>query len=193
MRFGISLKDDTEIIAAPEYMIVVLAGLIMKKLIINALTSSRILLGFLFLCAVLAKSDILYLVIIYILMAISDIFDGKLARKYNLQSNRGAKFDVICDFIFIILATLSLVLIDLMPYWFLAVITLKLIEFFLTSGKVLKFDRFGRDVALMFYIFPIVAVLINSKDIILIVSIFLTICAGASSISRIKNMRKLNV
>ena len=164
----------------------------MKKLAINALTSSRILWGLMFLYVVLTDCNIPYLLIIFTLMAISDILDGKLARKHNLQSNNGAKFDVICDFLFIILATSSLVLTGLIPFWFLFVIILKLIEFFVTSGiKELKFDRFGRDVALMFYAFPIAAVLINSKDIILVLSIFITVCAAMSSIIRIKNMKEL--
>ena len=159
----------------------------MNRHIINALSFSRIIWGLLFFYAVLTDCSFLYLLIIYILMAVSDILDGKLARKHNLQSDEGAKIDVICDFLFIILATLSLVFIDLIPFWFLLIICLKLIEFFITSGIVkLKYDSFGRYVALMFYVFPIVAILINSKNIILLLSIFITICAIISSILRIK-------
>lgn len=162
----------------------------MKQLVINALTSSRILFGLIFIYLVLTDYNIAFLLIVYILTAISDILDGKLARKYNMDSDKGAKFDVISDFLFIIFATLSLVLIDLIPFWFLIIISLKLVEFFVTSGiKKLKFDRFGRDVALMFYIFPVLAILINSKNIVLTISIFITICAVISSISRIKKMK----
>ena len=165
----------------------------MNKSIPNALCVSRIFFGLLFFYGVLINCHIVYLFVIYILTTISDILDGKLARKYNLQSNAGAKLDVICDFLFIIFATLALVLIDLIPFWFLFIITLKLIEFFLTSGiKKLKFDRFGRDVALMFYIFPLVALLINSKNIIFVLSILLTVCAVISSLIRIRNMKNLD-
>ena len=76
----------------------------MKQLVINALTSSRILFGLIFLYLVLTDYNIAYLLIVYILVAISDILDGKLARKYNLDSDKGAKFDVISDFLFIIFA-----------------------------------------------------------------------------------------
>ena len=165
----------------------------MNKYILNALTSSRIILGLLFLYAVLIRCNILWLLVIFILSFISDSLDGKLARKYNLQSETGAKLDVISDFLFIIISTLALVLIDLIPFWFLFVIILKLIEFSVTSRiKELKFDRLGHAVALMFYVFPIVAVFINSKSIILILSIFITICAVMSSILRIKKYTKLN-
>ena len=43
----------------------------------------------------------------------------------------------------------------------------------------------------MFYAFPIVAILINSKNITLILTIIITVCAIASSLSRIKNMSEL--
>ena len=109
-----------------------------------------------------------------------------MARRFKLTTDNGAKFDVICDFIFIILSTSAGVLINLIPFWFLFVIILKLIEFFKTSkGNSLTYDKFGHIVSLMFYAFPIVAILINSKTIVLILTLFITICAVISSILRI--------
>ncbi len=131
--------------------------------------------------------------VIFSLTIVSDVLDGYWARKYNLVMDEGSKVDVICDFLFIIFSTLALVLIDLAPSWFLIVIVLKLIEFFMTSGRgALKYDKFGTYVAYMFYAFPIVAILINSKIIILILSIVITVCAITSSFLRIKDMRELN-
>ena len=131
--------------------------------------------------------------VIFSLTIVSDVLDGYWARKYNLVMDEGSKVDVICDFLFIIFSTLALVLIDLAPSWFLIVIVLKLIEFFMTSGRgALKYDKFGTYVAYMFYAFPIVAILINSKIIILVLSIVITVCAITSSFLRIKDMRELN-
>ena len=157
----------------------------MNRLLINCITSLRILFGFLFLFCVLFNLNTAYLILLFILTAISDVGDGWLSRKYNLSSDHGAKFDVICDFIFIILSTFSLILIDLIPAWFLVIIILKLIEFFKTSDETLVYEKFGHFVALMFYAFPVVAILINNKTIVLILAIFITICALISSLSRI--------
>lgn len=165
----------------------------MNRFIINSLSASRIIFGLLFLYAVISDFNIAYPLLIFALTIIGDILDGFLARKHNLVTDNGSKIDVICDFFFIILATLSLVLIGLVPFWFLFVIALKLIEFFATSGHGgLKYDSFGKAVAFMFYALPVVAVVINSKNIILMLTIFITVCAIASSILRIKNMRESN-
>jgi len=165
----------------------------MNRRVVNALSVSRIVFGVLFLYFAAFEFSIAYLIIIFALAIASDILDGYWARKYDLIVDNGSKIDVICDFLFIIFATLAVVLIDLAPVWFLLIIILKLIEFFATSGRgALKYDRFGTFVAYMFYAFPIVAILINSKNITLILTIFITVCAVASSLLRIKNMRELN-
>ena len=165
----------------------------MNRHIINALSLSRILFGLLFLYFVVFDFNIINLMVIFSLTIVSDVLDGYWARKYNLVMDEGSKVDVICDFLFIIFSTLALVLIDLAPSWFLIVIVLKLIEFFMTSGRgALKYDKFGTYVAYMFYAFPIVAILINSKIIILILSIVITVCAITSSFLRIKDIRELN-
>ena len=165
----------------------------MNRHIINALSLSRILFGLLFLYFVVFDFNIINLMVIFSLTIVSDVLDGYWARKYNLVMDEGSKVDVICDFLFIIFSTLALVLIDLTPSWFLIVIVLKLIEFFMTSGRgALKYDKFGTYVAYMFYAFPIVAILINSKIIILVLSIVITVCAITSSFLRIKDMRELN-
>ena len=163
----------------------------MNKKIINSLTVSRIILGLLFAYIVLFNLNRLHLLIVFILCAISDFVDGKLAKKYNLESDFGAKLDVMSDFIFIIASTLSLVLIDLMPFWFLFAIAIKLLEFFMTSHfhEGLYYDRFGHGVALMFYILPIVGVFVNSRLINEVLCIFVTLCALISSILRIYYIR----
>ncbi len=168
-------------------------GLIMNRLIVNLLSISRILFGLLFLYFVVLKLNLAFLIIIFALAIASDILDGYFSRKYDLVVDNGSRIDVICDFFFIIFSTLGLVLTDLAPFWFLLIIILKLIEFFMTSGNgALKYDNFGTFVAYMFYAFPIVAVLINSKNISLILTITITVCAIASSLLRIKNMRESN-
>ena len=158
----------------------------MKRFLINSVTFLRIILGLAFFWVVLFDFNVAFLVLIFILTAISDVSDGWLSRKYGLESDAGAKFDVICDFIFIMLSTLSLVLIDMIPSWFVLIIVLKMLEFFITSGQSLVYERFGHLVALMFYAFPIFAVLVNDRLIILILAIFITVCSLISSAARIR-------
>ncbi len=158
----------------------------MKRFLINSVTFLRIILGLAFFWVVLFDFNVAFLVLIFILTAISDVSDGWLSRKYGLESDAGAKFDVICDFIFIMLSTLSLVLIDMIPSWFVLIIVLKMLEFFITSGQSLVYERFGHLVALMFYAFPIFAVLVNDRLIILILAIFITLCALISSAARFR-------
>ena len=55
----------------------------------------------------------------------------------------------------------------------------------MSDGTKIYYEKFGHFVALMFYVFPIISVLINNKSLILILSIFITICALISSLSRI--------
>ena len=163
----------------------------MQKVYINILTSSRILFGVLFLYFTLIDYNIGFLILIFILTALSDYFDGKLAKKYNLDTNEGAKFDVICDFIFIILSTFAVVMMNLIPFWFILVIIFKMIEFFKTSpGNALLYEKMGHIVALMFYAYPIVALLMHNEMINAFLTIFITVCAAISSISRIKNVIK---
>lgn len=105
--------------------------------------------GLLFLYFAAFKLNTAFLIIIFALTIFSDILDGYFARKYHLVDDNGSKIDVICDFFFIIFSTLGLVLIDLVPVWFLLIIILKLTEFFITSGRgSLKYDSLGTFVAL---------------------------------------------
>ena len=159
----------------------------MKKIYINILTSLRMPLGVLFIYFTLIDYNIGYLILIFILTAFSDYFDGKLAAKYNLNTYDGAKLDVICDFIFIVFSTVAVILIDLIPFWFIFVIILKLIEFFITSpSNDFYYETWRNIVALMFYAYPIVALLIHVESINTALAVFITICALTSSVSRIK-------
>lgn len=157
----------------------------MNRLLLNIITSLRILLGFLFLLCVHFEFGTPYLIIIFILAVISDISDGWISRKYNLSSEDGAMFDVISDFIFIMVSTWALVLNGLIPAWFLMIIILKLVEFFQTSDETLFYEKFNYIIALMFYAFPIAAVLINDSSIVLILAIFITVCVLISTLSKI--------
>lgn len=170
-----------------------------KRYIVDTLSLSRIFFGILFAyCVLYLNSDLLAIIIIYFLVVLSDILDGKIARKYKIDNkNKGAKVDVLSDFIFIILAYFSLFYINLLPLWFLSIMVLKLVEFFKTSSNELEYEKFGTFVALMFYALPGIIVIFNffkvPITINLILCIVITICAIISSSLRIKHKKeKLN-
>ena len=162
----------------------------MNKNIINCISLSRILFGLFFAYIALFDLDKLDLLFVFFITALSDFSDGKLAKKYDLESDFGAKLDVICDFIFIMVSAFAVALIGLIPFWFLFVIALKLLEFFISSHfqKELYYDNFGHAVALMFYVLPILVVFINFKTINLALCIFISLCALISSALRINHI-----
>ena len=82
----------------------------------------------------------------------------------------------------------------ILPFWFLIIITLKLMEFFKTSSEDLEYEKFGTLVALMFYALPGIIVLFNFFKIPIIINlmlcIFITVCTIISSGLRIIHKRR---
>ena len=84
--------------------------------IINGLTISRILIGLPIVFALKnGKNDIFIFLIL--IGALTDFFDGYLARKYNYQSVLGAKLDPLADKILLIGPMIWLVHENLVPLW----------------------------------------------------------------------------
>ena len=140
-----------------------------KNILVNILTLLRIPLSLIFYNVVQHDANpFLPCTVLFILVAASDYFDGKLARKYGVQSGIGAILDVMADFFFIIMASLSLSFGGMFPHWMLGVIIFKFLEFWVTSvifnrgsknTSVFLFDPLGRIVAVLFYLLPILMLL----------------------------------
>lgn len=173
-----------------------------NKQIINFLTLSRIPISII-LCSILLydRYSIWKIILLFSIIAFSDYFDGKLARKYNLTTNNGAKLDVICDFFFMIITYSTLILLNIFPLWSIFLITSKFIEFLITSRfintqdqatTVFFFDKLGKFVAVIFYIFPIIGVImhkvfpINYSDILNFTLLLIAALSIASTVIRIK-------
>lgn len=175
----------------------------LKIILINTMTLLRIPLSVIF-CAVLFSDNhrVAWCGILFAIIAITDFFDGKLARKYNAQTKVGAVFDVVSDFFFIITAGYSLYFQGLFPWWMLAIIILKFLEFWVTSflsvqhekaEKIFIFDTIGRAVALSFYLFPMMIlmfkVLLSNgqfRIVTTVIYIIITILAFISALLRIR-------
>lgn len=79
-----------------------------KVIIPNILTSSRIFLTpVIIILGFLGKYHLV--VFLAIICALTDLFDGKLARKWNTVTTKGAKLDAVADKVFCIGLTLCLV------------------------------------------------------------------------------------
>ena len=72
-----------------------------KVLIPNILTLSRLILTPIIIILGLLKKYKISLILV-IIACITDLFDGKLARKWNTVTKTGAKLDALCDKIFAI-------------------------------------------------------------------------------------------
>lgn len=116
-----------------------------KRHLVDSLSLSRIIFGILFACSVFyLNGNLIIIFVIYFFAVLSDVLDGKLARRYKIDNkNKGAKVDVLSDFAFIMLSSFALCYVNLLPFWFLIIITLKLMEFFKTSSEGLEYEKFG--------------------------------------------------
>ena len=84
--------------------------------IINGLTISRILLGFPIVIVLTSGNNEIFILLI-LLGALTDYFDGYLARKHNRQSVLGAKLDPLADKILLLGPMVWLVHESILPLW----------------------------------------------------------------------------
>ena len=86
----------------------------------------------------------------FVIGAISDFFDGHLARKYNLVTNFGKLIDPLADKILVSAAFIYLTYVGMCPFWVTILIIFR--EFLITGlrqmaveqGKVMAADRTGK-------------------------------------------------
>lgn len=141
-----------------------------KKYLPNELTILRIVLTaifmvFIFLPGLNAR---IFAFCLFALASLTDIYDGKIARKYNIVSDFGKLMDPIADKILVLGAFLVFIQMRLIPAWMVIVIILR--ESFITGfrlialkkGKVLAAEDAGKHktVSQMVTIFIILLFLI---------------------------------
>ena len=120
--------------------------------IANRLTIFRILLTFVFMfflfCHGLPAKIIAF--IVYILAALTDYFDGRIAKRHNMVTDFGKLMDPIADKILVIAAFAAFVQMQLIEAWmFVIIISREMIItslrlFALNKGKVLSSARAGK-------------------------------------------------
>lgn len=176
------------------------------KLLPNSITVSRIIMTFVFLYFITeqfiyGKWGYVPLMLAFIAICISDLIDGKLARKMRVTSVLGAKLDVFTDLLYIVVSYVALINFKVLPIWFLVFVCLKFTEFVITSklikqysnsNNVFIFDKVGKIVSALFLVIPGVACFLkcasmyNFESLINCILYFMAVGGIYSSYLRIK-------
>ncbi|NRT86454.1 CDP-alcohol phosphatidyltransferase family protein [Clostridium beijerinckii] len=179
---------------------------IIVRYVPNSITITRIILSVLFANSIIeqfiyAKERNVNLSVLFLAICISDLLDGKIARKTNSTSIIGAKLDIFADLFYIILSYITLINIKILPIWYFGFVCFKFIEFIITSkyiknikksDKSFVFDRAGRLVSATFLVIPGIVCIyryIGDRNAIITINyiIYVTFIIGVySSYSRIK-------
>ena len=77
----------------------------------NILTLFRIILTFVIIYLVLINAKIMIIVAVFVIAMITDFFDGQIARRFNMTSEFGRKFDMIADR-FLMISTVTVIVIE---------------------------------------------------------------------------------
>lgn len=111
----------------------------------NALTTGRILVIPLFLYFFFADfpNHYFWAGVVFVVSGVSDFFDGYIARTQNLTTNLGRLLDPLADKLSMIAAFVSLAMVQLLPFWIIAVILVR--EVAILSGSILVFAT-GNDI-----------------------------------------------
>jgi cardiolipin synthase (CMP-forming) len=129
----------------------------------NLLSFARLLMVPVFFALLVTGRDG-WALIVLIVSSLSDFFDGLIARKFNQVSRLGQLLDPIADRLFILAALLGLVLRDIVPWWFAAIIIARDVML-IVLGIVLANHGYGPlpvhhlgklGTACLFYALPII-------------------------------------
>ncbi|MEY2722456.1 MAG: CDP-diacylglycerol--glycerol-3-phosphate 3-phosphatidyltransferase [Candidatus Nanopelagicaceae bacterium] len=125
----------------------------------------------------------------FFIVGMTDVLDGRIARKRNQISNFGIILDPIADKAFIATALVGLSILGKMPWWVTAVILIReigvtILRFAVIKREVISANRGGKLKSLLqnfsvgFYILPLPTYLYLPRDILLGIAIALTVWTG---------------
>lgn len=75
----------------------------------NFLTLSRVVIAFLIIYFIVADFPIIYVVSAFIIGMLTDVLDGQIAKRFNLKTEFGRKFDIIADRILMLGVALAVI------------------------------------------------------------------------------------
>ncbi len=125
----------------------------------------------------------------FFLLGLTDILDGRIARKRNQVSSFGAILDPIADKAFIGTALIGLSILGKLPWWVTAIILFReigitILRFAVIKRQVIAANRGGKIKSLLqnfsvgFYILPLPESLYLPRDILLGVAVVITLTTG---------------
>jgi len=119
--------------------------------------------------------------VLFTLAVVTDVLDGRLARRFGTDTKEGAYLDAIADFALVFMTTSGLVLIGALPFWLLVLEGLMFGQFVLTPRDGgLVYDPFGKQYGTM--LMAVIGLTLLFLDPLL-VSIFLLVIVGYTIIS----------
>jgi CDP-diacylglycerol--glycerol-3-phosphate 3-phosphatidyltransferase len=125
----------------------------------------------------------------FFIVGMTDVLDGRIARKRNQISNFGIILDPIADKAFIATALIGLSILGKIPWWVTAIILIReigvtILRFAVIKREVISANRGGKLKSLIqnfsvgFYILPLPTYLYLPRDILLGIAIALTVWTG---------------
>ena len=120
--------------------------------------------------------------LVFILAGITDVLDGRIARKYNLQTKLGTVLDPFADKLMTFAILISFTYSSLIPPWILVAIGLKEVlmiaggaVLYLSKGnQVLPSNRYGKVATLFFYAATL-SIVFRLPDLVSMALFFLTV------------------
>ncbi|MEY3009027.1 MAG: CDP-diacylglycerol--glycerol-3-phosphate 3-phosphatidyltransferase [Candidatus Nanopelagicaceae bacterium] len=127
--------------------------------------------------------------LMFFVVGMTDILDGRIARKRNQISNFGIILDPIADKAFIATALIGLSVLGKISWWITAIILIRevgvtVLRFAVLKREVISANRGGKIKSLLqnfsvgFYILPLPEYLFIPRDILLGVAVLLTLWTG---------------
>jgi CDP-diacylglycerol---glycerol-3-phosphate 3-phosphatidyltransferase len=125
----------------------------------------------------------------FFVVGMTDVLDGRIARKRNQISSFGTLLDPIADKAFIATALIGLSLLEKMPWWVTIVILARevgitILRFAVIKRGIIAASKGGKIKSLLqnfsvgFYILPLPESLYMPRDILLGIAIILTVTSG---------------
>ena len=166
----------------------------------NKLTVMRVILIPFFVAALLydnGSSQTMRIVanVIFILASLTDLFDGKIARKYNLVTNFGKFMDPLADKLLVCSALICLIQLGQLPAWVVIIIISR--EFIISGFRLVAADN-GIVIAASYWgkfktTFQMIAVILmifNIPDLATVTMIMLVIAVVLTVISLVDYVAK---
>ena len=76
--------------------------------------------------------------VIYFAASITDIFDGRIARKYHLESNLGVVLDAGADKLFVVAGLVCPMILGILPVWFVVILLIREVYIFWIAMDALR-------------------------------------------------------